>query len=111
MALESFGQYGNRYIQRGFAHEFDGFDQGKYTGHVLPYSQTNQGQGYNLGWNGYQGGNVFNPYQKLGYGYQNQGFGGGLGFADGAQLFGVQQPANFIGNQRFRVWIKNILSL
>jgi len=104
MALRSFGQlYENRYIQRGIAHEFDGFDQGKYSGHVLPYSQTN-GQGYSLGWNGYPGGNVFNPYQKLGYGYQNQGFGGGLGFTDGGQLFGVQQPAvNYIGNQRFRL--------
>jgi len=104
MAVRSFGQYGNRYTQRnGFANEFEGFDQGKYSGLVNLCSQTN-GQGYNLGWNGYQERNVFNPYQKLGYyGYRNQGFSGGLGFVDSGQLFGVQQPTNVIGNQRFRV--------
>ncbi|XP_025194450.1 uncharacterized protein LOC112594055 [Melanaphis sacchari] len=102
MALRSYGQYGNRYMQRGVAHEFDGFDQGKYLGHVLPYSQIN-GQGYNLGWSGYQGGNSFNPYQKLGYEHQNQGYNGGIRLADG-QLFGVQQPVNFIGShQRYRL--------
>lgn len=116
MADRSSGQYGNRYVQRGFAQEFgqEGFDQGKYSIGPVPhvgFAQTN-GQGYNLGWNGFQGTNVlFNPYQKIGYaGYQNQGFNGGqLGLANGAGqlLFGgapqQQQAVNFLGNQRFRI--------
>lgn len=107
MTVRSFGQYGNRYIQRGLIPEFghDGFDQGKYANHINPYSQ-NSGPGYHLGWNGYQRGNIFNPYQKLGYGYQNQGYSGGLGFADSSQMFGVPQPTqpvNLIGNQRIRI--------
>lgn len=113
MVIKSFGQNGNSFIQRGFVQNFgqEGFDQGKYSGLVQPYILNNGGQGYNnLGWNGLnQGTNIFNPYQQKlsNRGYQNQGFnvGGGLGggFVDGGQLFGVPQPANFVGNQRIRI--------
>lgn len=104
MATKSFGQNGNRYIQRGFAQESgpNGFDHGKYSGHIHAYPQ-NGGQGYNLGWNGYQGGNTFNPYRKVGYGHQNQDFNNGLGLGNGRQLFGVPQPVNFVGNQRINM--------
>ncbi|VVC28312.1 Hypothetical protein CINCED_3A003984 [Cinara cedri] len=128
---------GNRYIQRSPIQEFampDGFDLQqqqqqqqqqqpgiKYSAAYMQAAYAAQnGQGYNrnLGWNGgggYQGGhNVFNPYQKLGYGYQNPtGYNGQhpvMGFADGGggghhQLFGLpQQPVHhFVGNKRIRI--------
>lgn len=107
MVANSSGQYGNRYVQRGFAQEFgqDVLDQGKYPSQIHAYIQ-NSGQGHNnLGWNGYQvAASTFNPYHKLGYGYlPNQGINGGLAYTDGGQLFGVPQPVNFIGNQRIRI--------
>lgn len=103
VVAKSYGQYGNRYIQRGFAQ--DVIDQGKYPSQIHAYIQ-NSGQGYNnLGWNGYQAtANAFNPYHKLGYGYlPNQGINGAVGYTDGGQLFGVPQPVNFVGNQRIRI--------
>lgn len=127
--INAFDQIGNGYIQRGIYQEYpgqNGFDQQQqevqYPAVYMqpaPYVQNN-GQGYNnirlngVGGGYHRGHNIFNTYQKLGYGYHKPTEYNGqhpvMRFVDGGGGGGhhklsslPQQSVHFVGNKRIRI--------